>query len=522
MAALTRVSICASALALAMAAGTTADADLRHSIPADEKLSPGLRAAYLQGLAAGGDVGLQGICDGEGGAVRGVNGLLVMLEPGAHVPRSDVRHTGPGSNEPHRGQAPTPCHANRGTIAGLTVTQCDSRGRFVVLDSPGALVSVRRLGALLADPAVSHVEADCRYALTGATSRPAAAGCPRKFPCQPGSPRCAAPVSCNVEAPPALPQWTDGKLWGPESIGALNVYDALPDMSDDGLLIAVLDSGVFYDDAVFAGRIWDNAAEAAGTDGVDDDNNGCVDDVHGCAFQSGSACDHASNDPELNCDPLDLTGHGSMVAEIIVALGPGKILPVRLGNARFGFSKSDYVAAIDYVDSFAQKHPGLKTIVNLSQTMAPHSASAAIGKAIADSPSLFVIAAGNFGDVEYPAAYGHDNIIRVSAIGPHACNEPPALTSFVYNDQVDLVAPGTEICTSFDCPGEAPECLSQGTSLAAPHVTAAAAMFLHENPSATARQTRATLIEQAGALKSVDISFLAGTPRRCACDTEAD
>ena len=499
MAALTRLSLCATALATTIAAGTSAAPDTQTATLAERKMSPGLRAAYVHSAGAGGDIDLPGICNGSanGGrdAARGTDSLLVMLA--THGPCADE-------------------------IAGLRVRQCHSGGRVVVVAAPGgqadASVSLRQLEALTADPVVSHVEVDCRYAFTGAAVRPPASGCPQKFPCRAGAPGCTTRAACAIEAPPALRRWADGKLWGPESIGALNVYDELPGMSDAGLLIAVLDSGVYYEDSVFAGRIWQNAAEAAGAAGVDDDDNGCVDDLHGCAFQSGRACDHASDDLDLNCDPVDLTGHGSAVAEVIAALGPGKILPVRLGNFSSGYSKSNYVAAIDYVDSFARDNPDLKTIVNLSQTMAPHSASPAIGHAIANSPSLFVIAVGNFDTVEYPAAYGYDNIVQVSAIGPHACNEPPALTSFLFDDEVDLVAPGTEICTSFGCREGATECLAQGTSLAAPHVTAAAAMYLHEHPTATAQQTRATLIERAGALKSLDISFLAGAPRRCACD----
>lgn len=50
----------------------------------------------------------------------------------------------------------------------------------------------------------------------------------------------------------------------------------------NGVIVAVTDTGIDYTHEEFVGHMWVNAAEANGQDQVDDDNNGCIDDVFGC------------------------------------------------------------------------------------------------------------------------------------------------------------------------------------------------------------------------------------------------
>ena len=47
------------------------------------------------------------------------------------------------------------------------------------------------------------------------------------------------------------------------------------------MIVAVTDHGVEYDHPDLAGNMWVNEAELNGTPGVDDDNNGYVDDIYG-------------------------------------------------------------------------------------------------------------------------------------------------------------------------------------------------------------------------------------------------
>ncbi len=118
-------------------------------------------------------------------------------------------------------------------------------------------------------------------------------------------------------------------LWGLHNTGqAVNGTAGRPDADIDApeawdistgspnVTIAVIDSGIAYDHPDLAPNIWTNPREVAGN-GVDDDGNGLVDDVHGWDFYT--------NDAEP-MDPLDFNpggnpGHGTHVAGIIAGAG---------------------------------------------------------------------------------------------------------------------------------------------------------------------------------------------------------
>lgn len=85
--------------------------------------------------------------------------------------------------------------------------------------------------------------------------------------------------------------------------------------------MAVVDSGVDYNHPSLRDKIWVNAREIPG-DGIDNDNNGFVDDVRGWDFVPGE--NPGDNDPmdELLPDPgLNRGGHGTHVAGTIAAVG---------------------------------------------------------------------------------------------------------------------------------------------------------------------------------------------------------
>ena len=71
-------------------------------------------------------------------------------------------------------------------------------------------------------------------------------------------------------------------------------------------VVAVIDTGVDYTHQDLKENIWTNSREIAGN-GMDDDGNGYVDDIHGFDF--------ANNDP----DPMDDNGHGTHCAGIAAA-----------------------------------------------------------------------------------------------------------------------------------------------------------------------------------------------------------
>ena len=110
---------------------------------------------------------------------------------------------------------------------------------------------------------------------------------------------------CSV---PNDPYWSD--QWNMEKIGAPEAWDAISDASD--VVVGVLDTGINYGNIDLNENLWTNPGEMAkGSNGVDDDGNGIVDDIFGVQCIGGN----------LGGNPMDDKGHGSHCAGIIGAVG---------------------------------------------------------------------------------------------------------------------------------------------------------------------------------------------------------
>ena len=246
-----------------------------------------------------------------------------------------------------------------------------------------------------------------------------------------------------------------------------------------GTVVAVIDTGVDYTHKDLADNIWVNEGEIHGN-GIDDDGNGYVDDVHGVDFVDGDS------------DPMDEHGHGTHVAGII-AMTPGngggvgvaygaKIMCVRAGQANGSFASSDIAKAIKYAaDNGAD-------VINMS--FGGTGRSYLVESALQDAfPScVLVAAAGNdglptndakqagylFTEDIYPAGYKY-------VIGVMATDNNKSLAYFSNWDfkegsgcEYEMAAPGVGIYSTL--PGNRYACWS-GTSMATPNVAAAAAIL---------------------------------------------
>ncbi len=275
-------------------------------------------------------------------------------------------------------------------------------------------------------------------------------------------------------------------------IDAPAAWDTLT--GDASFVIAVIDSGVQWSHPDLNDNIWSNPGEVAGN-GVDDDGNGYVDDVHGWDFDGGD------NNPD------DGDGHGTHVAGTIAAEGnngqgvtgvlwDAQIMPLRFIGP-FGGSTSDAILAIEYaVDNGA-------TISNNS--WGGGGFSTALRNAIQSAASadhLFVAAAGNSGQNAdsspmYPAAYDVDNIVSVAAL-----DNRDGLASFSNYGPVtvDLGAPGVDIASTYS--GNGYVWLS-GTSMASPHVAGVAGAVRIQNPGWTYAQVRDQLLATVRPVSSI-------------------
>ncbi|MEA5530651.1 S8 family serine peptidase, partial [Dolichospermum sp. UHCC 0684] len=252
------------------------------------------------------------------------------------------------------------------------------------------------------------------------------------------------------------------------------------------LVIGVIDTGVDYNHPDLVGNIWTNPGEIAG-DGIDNDNNGYIDDIRGWDF--------AYNDN----NPSDVHGHGTHVSGTIAGKGNNgvgvtgvawnaKIMPLKFLNDSGSGTLSAAILAINYATA-----KGVK-ITNNSWGGGPYTQSLydAINAA-GQAGALFIAAAGNSGQNAdtspmYPAAYNLANIISVAST-----TRTDSLSSFSNYGltSVDLGAPGSDIYST--TPNNTYSTYS-GTSMASPHVAGAAALVWSQNPTWTAQQVKNTLM----------------------------
>lgn len=242
------------------------------------------------------------------------------------------------------------------------------------------------------------------------------------------------------------------------------------------VIVAIIDTGVDYTHEDLDDVIWVNAGEIAG-DGIDNDNNGYIDDVYGWNFYDNNAKVYSSR------KSTEYT-HGTHVAGTIAAEINGvgvagvaskaniKLMVIKaLGGSEGEGSTEDVIAAIKYAESMGA------VICNLSFGTTENDEE--LYEAMAASNMLFVCAAGN-GDTRgvgvntdetplYPASYDLDNIISVANLTYDGTLDESSNYGLV---SVDIAAPGTEILSTSAAGSY--EYLS-GTSMAAPMVTAVAA-----------------------------------------------
>ena len=274
--------------------------------------------------------------------------------------------------------------------------------------------------------------------------------------------------------------------WDMSAIRAPEAWDVTT--GSPQVTVAVVDTGIDASHPDLSPNLWTNPGESGAgrdTNGLDDDGDGLIDDVHGWDFVDGDA------------QPDDGNGHGTHVSGTIAARGDDgvgvagvtwstAIMPLRvLGDDGSGYV-SDVVTAYAYAASSGAR------VVNAS--LGGGSYSRAEHDAIAAAPNtLFVVAAGNDGadddaTPEYPCDYDLANVVCVAA-----SDHDDTLASFSNygTTNVDLAAPGVDIASTW--PGGR-YALLDGTSMATPHVTGAAALVLAHDGTLGVAGLRAALL----------------------------
>ncbi len=251
------------------------------------------------------------------------------------------------------------------------------------------------------------------------------------------------------------------------------------EQGDASIIVAILDSGAKLDHPEFNGRIWENPNETV--NGIDDDNNGYIDDINGWDF--------ANNDNT----PTDDHGHGTNVAGIVGANGNNNLgysgvdmncklmIGKILNNENSGFY-SWWTEAIYYaVDNGAK-------VINMSVGGSGFSSAMQDAINYAYNNGVVVVACmmnENNNTTYYPA--GYQNTIAVGATNPNDERASPffwsASSGSNYGNHIDVVAPGNYIYGLNNESNTNYDYYWGGTSQAAPLVTGLSSLLLSQDPS---------------------------------------
>ena len=293
-----------------------------------------------------------------------------------------------------------------------------------------------------------------------------------------------------------------GQQWALPKIRAPQAWSIRKDSPT--VVVAVVDTGIDYNHPDLQANIWTNTKEIP-NNGIDDDHNGIVDDVHGGNFVPGS--------PTGN--PMDDHNHGTHVAGIVSAMTNNatgvagttwktQLMAAKFLDANGSGSTANAIKAIDYA-----MRMGAHVMNN---SWGGGGFSTALKTAIEAAQSrgiVFAAAAGNDGrDADatpnYPSGYDVSNIIAVMA-----SDQADKRASFSNwgKTSVDLAAPGVSILSTL----RNNQYVSfSGTSMATPFVTGAAALVKAGHPGWTAEQIKKHLMDTADKIPDLQNMSITG------------
>ncbi|HEX5746435.1 MAG TPA: S8 family serine peptidase [Archangium sp.] len=315
-----------------------------------------------------------------------------------------------------------------------------------------------------------------------------------------------------------------GSLWGLKNtgqdagvagadIGATEAWSLTQGSNE--VVLAVIDSGLDYNHPDLAPNVWTNPGEIPGN-GLDDDGNGYVDDVHGINAITGTG------------DPMDDGNHGTHVAGILGAVGNNgqgiagvnwnaKIIACKFLDKAGNGTEANALKCMDYLLRLKQRAKNPVNIIATNNSWSCRSRtcnSELMRTAILkhqEAGMLFVAAAGNVNAnidtaESWPAKHQLPNMLVVAATDRKDARW--SLSSYGPHT-VHLGAPGVDILSTV--PGNAYRSFN-GTSMASPYVVGVAGLLAAQDPTRDWRAIKNLL--QAGAQPIASLSGFTMTGRR--------
>ena len=336
---------------------------------------------------------------------------------------------------------------------GATIARIFARvGNIQVLRLPKALNVEQAVALYRANPLIEYAEPDYRFTIN------------------------------QTQTLPNDPSFN--QLWGlhntGQNSGAANADINAPEAwtlrtSANTVVVGVVDSGIDYNHPDLAANMWTNPGEIP-NNGIDDDNNGYIDDVYGI-----NAINNGGN-------PMDDNNHGTHVAGTIGAVGNNgigvsgvawnvKLMALKFLSADGSGSAADAIECINYSLT--------KGVHILNNSWGGGGFSQSLFNAISsakDQGVIFVAAASNEGSnndqsTSYPSGFLLPNVVAVAATDR---NDLLASYSNYGYRTVHLGAPGSSILST--TPSNNYSTFS-GTSMATPHVSGALALLKAHFPA---------------------------------------
>jgi serine protease AprX len=342
---------------------------------------------------------------------------------------------------------------------------------------------------------------------------------------------CAA-LCAPVASAAARPDPQLANQWALQGDGPMGAATAWTRITGGDVTVAVVDTGVDLAHRDLAPNVWTNPGEVPGN-GIDDDADGLVDDVHGADFVNHDG------------DPSDDNGHGTHVAGIVAgngydsrgvreAIAPGAhIVALKALDSSGSGSISNLIAAIDYAievkDTYNIRVINMSLGAGVFESYHTDPLTLAAKRAV-QAGIVVVASAGNKGKAangatQYGAIGAPGNAPWVLTVGASshmgdadrrndtmASYSSRGPTMVDHAAKPDLVAPGTGTVSLSDPLSKMylekgpflvggtvlgllskPYLTLSGTSMSAPVVAGTVALMLHANPSLTPNMVKAIL-----------------------------